>query len=279
MAERIITERMPVDSLLGILKPQEEIFPSEPKAIQIVKSDPTLSHNFAYFSLTLLALLGFFALDPRRGTFELRMVGPIFKPFGSTSPSNGRSKRDHSPQRGGSDKEPASSTQLETSRSQTDCIREAFRLLKRILLSMAHLGFKPHVLEISNVLNGSSLNQTMPSVSVSALKGIFKSWEVTHLYAVWEQDSHYQENAFLEPRPSEQLPEKHRLSKRTQEIILTAKKDQYRLRLCKHGLLVVPGRDETGQVVFTCAYREQDKNCGVVDLPGDVKIAPTSLQF
>ena len=54
MAERIITERMPVDSLLGILKPQEEIFPSEPKAIQIVKSDPTLSHNFAYFSLIFL---------------------------------------------------------------------------------------------------------------------------------------------------------------------------------------------------------------------------------
>lgn len=278
MAERIVGERMPVDSLLAILKPQEEIFPSEPKAIQIVKSDPTLSHNFAYFSLTLLALLGFFVLDPRRGTFELRMVGPIFKPSRSTSPSNGRSKRDHSPQRG-NNKEPASSTQLETSRQEKDCVREAFRLLKRILLSMAHLGFKPHVLEISNLLNGSSLNQTMPSVSVAALKGIFKSWEVTHLYAVWEQDSHYQENAFLEPRPTEQLPEKHRLSKRVQEIILTAKKDQYRLRICKHGILVVPGRDETGQVVFTCIYREQDKNCGVVDLSGDVKIAPTSLQF
>lgn len=279
MADRIVAERVPVDSLLAMLNPQEEIFPIEPKSIQIVKSDPTLSHNFAYFSLTLLALLGFFVLDPRRGTFELRMIGPIFKPSRSTSPSNGRSERDHSPQRGGSDKEPVSSTQLEASRSQTDCIREAFRLLKRILLSMAHLGFKPHVLEISNLLNGSSLNQTMPSASVTALKGLFKSWEVTHLYAVWEQDSHYEENAYLEPRPSEQLPEKHRLSKRFQELVLKAKKDQYRLRVCKHGLLVVPGRDETGQVVFTCIYREQDKNCGVADLAGDVKVDATSLQF
>ncbi len=255
--EGFVRERLPIETFLSqpLTASHDHIFPIEPKAAQDVCSDRTLSRNYAFFQFTLLALLGFVVQDPVRGTFEINKAGPLFRvpaPGTGDEPSTG---------------------------ARRDIYLDAMNLFKRILESLANCGFQPHVKELMNQIWAANNNATLSQPSRVALKNTFKSWSYHVLLPIFETPT-YKNNAYLWIDTADKLPEQNRKVQPLTEAVLKSNKGEYRLRICKHGLLTVPGMLATErQLAFMCPFYEQESSCGVCDPASEARIVPSEMAF
>lgn len=251
VAEKIMKNRIPITSLFSIIPHPEDVFPTgdcesatEDPRVSVIKRNRQLSHNYAFFQFTLLSLIGFEVVDPRQGIFKIKPIGVLYRD--SKSP----------PIRISEDEELGGVTNEE-------CL-EAFRILKRILQSLAFLGFAPHVKEICNLIQSSKLSLVLPQASRVAAKNSWTPWDMNVLYPILFSDS-YRDNDYLTPQSSDRLTVQDPPPQRLTEIALKASKGTYRLRVCEHGLLLKSAHLPTSEVVFKCIYAEHSSGCGIED--------------